>query len=53
LIRSDRRIALQKLDTGKWNAQFLRDELGLSGKNALPEIAFPGIGSDAPIGSHH
>src|SRR5579872_295709 len=52
LIRTDRCIALDQLDAGDWNTQLLSNQLRLSRKHALAEIAFPrrcchhSIGSD-------
>ena len=51
LIGTDRCIALDKLDATNWNAQLLRDQLRLSRKNSLTEIAFPCICCDDPIGA--
>src|ERR1700691_2285771 len=50
LIRTERCIALDQLDASDWNAQLLGDQLGLSRKNPLTEIAFPCVCGDDPIG---
>src|ERR1039458_9475064 len=55
LIWTDRCIALDKLDATNWDAQLLRDQLGLSRKNSLTEIAFPckcGKIPSAPTANH-
>jgi hypothetical protein len=51
LIRTDRCITLDQLDSSNWNAQLLRDQLGLSRINSLTEIAFPGKRGDDSVGT--
>ena len=51
LIRTDRCVALDQLDATNRNTQLLRDQLGLSRKNPLTEIAFPCVRGDDAIGS--
>src|SRR5450755_2144639 len=52
LIWTDRCIALYKRDATNWDAQLLRDQLVLSCKNSLTEIAFACICCDHPIGAN-
>ena len=44
-------VALNQFYAGDRDAQLLRDQLGLSGKDALPEVALSGVRGDGAVGA--